>query len=331
MRRQKDAAIPGVKHIRIIGDSLNPAFGYSETWQKCVSAGHDRFAFWQKLNKDFRPDWILYSACNGVDFFLPEAFPDSLRVFYAHDFIKDKPFGKALNDLQLIQIIKSQLCFVFSDPATPQWSKTIQEKLAYQQPWLSDNLFAEPRIPNLPLKTLLLEIGNTDLPNLASFLSRLAKDSDISFIIRNEEMLKHLESKLKERIRLCVPVNLKQRLDLFRSADACLYLGNQTRTIMELMASYCPVILPDRQNFGEIGDFCHEITGKDAKSQIKTLINLINNGELLQTRAQKAQEWVRERFSASAMASGHIDAIKRAWDNARSPSQETRFLNPKQI
>lgn len=319
MYRRKGASLANVKQIRIMGDQLSAGLDFSETWTASVNAGKARLAYWQSLNKDFKPDLLLYSFCNGVDFFLATAFPETFRVFYAHQFQRSDEMSRALNQIQTIQILQSDLCFAFTKPSETLWAGELKKKILFQEAWF-DSYLPEPD-PDWKLEKagqrpiLLLDARNYKggREPLHRFLNHILATTDLFIVCRGLAASElNTKGEYGDRLQLDAAANIGSRLNLFRAAKASLFLGPPSRAMLEAMLCGCPALVPPSRSKNEILDYCLELSGQNVARQAEALKTALAARDQLAVLAEKAQAWVTRQYGAASLVPGHLSLIENA-------------------
>lgn len=317
LHQRRGAAIPNVRRILVRSDQQRGATSYAEIWQESVGAGKSRVAFWKKIHDDFQPDWLLYSFCGGIGFFLHEIFSDAFRVFYPA--LKGEHDAKsgALRDLQILPVIKSNLCFAFSEGVKKAFPNGVNNRITIIRPWLECKYLSpghdeESEASCGKTKNLavidLRHCETAPMAELRAFIDKAVNmawqvcvllGSDCGMDFANPGVFS-----LRDPI-------LKDRRKIFFAADFYFNPRVAPAAFLEPMACGCPVFYSREKSGCSSLPFCKAVSAPAWSEELLALVRRAPGR--LPIYGAKACAWVKARYGDTVLVPAHIKTITEAW------------------
>ncbi len=189
--QRRGATVPGVRRVILRTERLRRPpreENYAQIWCRFLLSGKSGYTFLERLNAEFQPECVFSSASGGVTFFAQKAFPRAFHVFYAGveealwpgaDFTEG---SRAALAMQWVQMLQSQLCFIFSERQRELFPPAVRAGLRYLTPWVDTDWMCPDSAEAVPRD------GVAPAPELVSFDMRhfrLAAASDLRDLMRD--------------------------------------------------------------------------------------------------------------------------------------------------
>lgn len=329
--QRKGTVLPKVRRIILkTGDArrLPPADNYAGMWARAVQIGMRQFDFLQKLNADFHPDLVFSSASNGVGFFLHAALPQSFKVFYvgrlgSHDQAQKL---KANLDMQLPQILASDLCFAFSEQERSLFPPALRESIRLQKSWLDTDFFSPLSVPASSVHLVSFDVQNVASQNLRKvcqvLFGLLSKRTDCRLAIlfganplaeKIRAWLATLPDSMRQRTQTANFLRLQEYLDLFRTSR--LYICQEAGPSpcpgwLEAMSCATAVMLPEslKENpFPQKNTL--NFPENDPAQELAAVLQALDKPKLLSALGMVARKSVLEMYGQDRIVPPHLDFV----------------------